>query len=62
MNAERRTAWGVPAAEFTDLGLLFAAAQELLQKASDDTERTHVIIVQVQEAFKILCAKMRFCG
>jgi hypothetical protein len=60
MTTERRTAWGIPAADFTDLGLLFAAAQELLQKASDDAERTHVITVQVQEAFKLLCAKMRF--
>jgi hypothetical protein len=60
MTTERRTAWGIPAADFTDLGLLYAAAQELLQKASDDAERTHVITVQVQEAFKALCAKMRF--
>jgi hypothetical protein len=60
MTTERRTVWGVPAAEFTELGLLFAAAQELLQKAGDDAERTHVVTVQVQEAFKALTAKMRF--
>jgi hypothetical protein len=60
LTTERRTAWGVPAAEFTELGLLFATAQELLQKASDDAERTHVVTVQVQEAFKALGAKMRF--
>jgi hypothetical protein len=60
MTLERRTAWGVPAAEFTGLGLLYAAAQEWLQKAGDTDERTHVITVQVQEAFKALTAKMRF--
>jgi hypothetical protein len=60
MTLERRTAWGVPAAEFTELGLFYATAQELLQKADNDAERTHVITVQVQEAFKALRAKMRF--
>ncbi|MDR1106656.1 MAG: hypothetical protein LBL44_09890, partial [Treponema sp.] len=59
MTAERRAAWGIPAAEFTDLGLLFAPAQELLQKASDEAERTRVITVQVQESFEALKTAMR---
>jgi hypothetical protein len=58
--ADRRTAWGIPAAEFTELGTLFGAAQTLLQKAKDDDERTHVITVECQAAFKDLAAKMRF--
>jgi hypothetical protein len=60
MTAERRTAWGVPAAEFTELGTLFGAAQTLLQKATDEDERTRVITVECQAAFKALEAKMRF--
>jgi hypothetical protein len=60
MTSERRTAWGVPAPEFAELGTLFAAAQELLQKSMDEAERTRVVTVQVQEAFKDLTAKMRF--
>jgi hypothetical protein len=42
------TAWGVPQAE------------ALLQKAEDEAERTHVITVECQGAFKALGAKMRF--
>jgi hypothetical protein len=60
MTTERRAAWGVPAADFTELGTLFGTAQALLQKSQDEAERTHVITVQVQEAFKALTAKMRF--
>jgi hypothetical protein len=60
MTTERRTAWGIPVAEFTELGTLFGAAQALLQKSQDEAERTHVITVQVEEAFKALKAKMRF--
>ncbi|MDR1325553.1 MAG: hypothetical protein LBK00_05905 [Treponema sp.] len=56
----RRTAWGVPEAEFTELGTLCSTAQALLQKAQNDAERTHVITVECQEAFKALTAKMRF--
>jgi hypothetical protein len=56
----RRTAWGIPEAEFTALGTLCSAAQALLQKAQNDAERTHVITVECQEAFKALTAKMRF--
>jgi hypothetical protein len=56
----RRTAWGSPETEFTELGSLCSAAQALLQKVQDDAERTHVITVDCQEAFKSLIAKMRF--
>jgi hypothetical protein len=55
-----QTAWSIPPAEFTALGTLFNAAQTLLQKAEDEAERTHVITVECQEAFKSLTAKMRF--
>jgi hypothetical protein len=60
MTAERRTAWAVPVAEFTEMGTLYGVAQEWLQKAQDEAERTHVITVQVDAAFKALKAKMRF--
>jgi hypothetical protein len=60
MTSERRTAWGVPAAEFMELGDLYGTAQELLQQAMDEDERTHVITVECQAAFKALTAKMRF--
>jgi hypothetical protein len=56
----RRTAWGIPEAEFTELGTLYSTVQTLLQKARDDAERTHVITVECREAFKALAAKMRF--
>jgi hypothetical protein len=60
MTAGLRTAWGVPDAEFTELGTLFSAAEALLQKAQDDVERTHVVTVACQAAFKALTSKMRF--
>jgi hypothetical protein len=60
LTTERRTAWGVPVAEFTELGTLYGAAQALLRKAMDEAERTHVITVECQGAFKALTAKMRF--
>jgi hypothetical protein len=47
-------------AEFTELGSLFGTAQALLRKARDEAERTHVITVECQAAFKALTAKMRF--
>ena len=55
-----RTALGIPAAEFTELGNLFNEAETLLTKAQDEAERTHVITVECQAAFKALTAKMRF--
>jgi hypothetical protein len=51
----------VPTAEFTALGNLFGAAKTLFQRAQDESERTHVITVECQGAFKVLSAKMRFC-
>jgi hypothetical protein len=60
LTGDRRVAWGVPEGEFTELGTLFAAAEALLQKAMDEAERTHVVTVECQEAFKNLTAKMRF--
>ena len=55
-----RIALGIPAAEFIELGNLFNKAETLLIKAQDEAERTHVITVECQTAFKDLSAKMRF--
>ena len=55
-----RIAWGIPATDFTELETLFIAAETLLIKAQDEAERTHVITVECQAAFKALSAKMRF--
>jgi hypothetical protein len=55
-----RAAWGIPESEFTELGTLFTTAETLLLKAQDESERTHVITVECQAAFKALIAKMRF--
>ena len=60
MTPERRTAWGVPAGQFTELGGLFEDAQELLQKAMDEGERTRVITAKCRAAFRVLKEKMRF--
>jgi hypothetical protein len=60
MTSDRRTAWGVPAAQFSELGTLFGAAQELLQKAKNTAERTSVITGLLRTAFDALEAKMRF--
>jgi hypothetical protein len=60
MNAERRTAWGVPDAEYNALGSVSSDAESLLQQAMDEAERTHVITVKCQEAFKAAREKMRF--
>jgi hypothetical protein len=60
MTTERRTAWGVPATEFTELGTLYGAAQALLRQAMDEDTRTHVVTVECQAAFKALKEKMRF--
>jgi hypothetical protein len=46
LTAARRTAWGIPDAEFTELEGLCSTAQALLQKAQNDAERTHVITVE----------------
>jgi hypothetical protein len=55
-----RITLGIPATEFTELGNLFNEAETLLTKAQDEAERTHVITVECQAAFKALSAKMRF--
>jgi hypothetical protein len=60
MTPERRAAWGVPEADFTELTTLFGTAEDLLRKAQDEAERTRVITVEYQAAFKNLAAKMRF--
>jgi hypothetical protein len=60
MDSAKRTAWGIPAAEFTALGDLYGDAQEALQKAMDEAERTHVITVVCKKAFEALIKKMRF--
>jgi hypothetical protein len=60
LTLERQTAWGILAADYAALGTLFGAAQALLQKAEDDAERTHVVTVELQEAFGALEAKMRY--
>lgn len=60
LSEARRTAWGIPEAEFTELGTLSSTAQAFLQKAQDEAERTHVITVECHAAFNGLTAKMRF--
>jgi hypothetical protein len=60
LTSVRRTACGIPGAECTELETLCSAARALLQKAQNDAERTRVITVECQEAFKVLEAKMRF--
>ena len=60
MTEARRTAWAVPAAEYTDLRTLCMAAEVLFQKAKDITERTAGLTAECQESFKALEAKMRF--
>jgi hypothetical protein len=55
-----RTLLGIPDKEFTELGTLFTAAETLLIKTQDQAERTHVITVECQAAFKALTVKMRF--
>jgi hypothetical protein len=60
LTSARRTAWGVPQDQYNELADLFDTAQELLYKAMDEAERTHVITVECQAAFKALTAKMRF--
>ncbi|MFP3091275.1 hypothetical protein LQZ21_13215 [Treponema sp. TIM-1] len=60
LTAELRTAWGIPPDQFTELGTLYGNAEALLQKATDEAGRTHVITVECQGAFAALSAKMRF--
>jgi hypothetical protein len=60
LTLARRTAWGIPQEQYNELAALLDAAQALLIKASDEAERTHVITVECQAAFKALEAKLRF--
>ena len=60
LTADRRTEWGIPAAQFTELGTLFGEAQAALQKYQDDTQRTPVVKTQCIDAFEAQSAKMRF--
>jgi hypothetical protein len=60
MTAARRTAWGVPQEKYNELLGLFDTAQALLRQAMDKAERTHVITVACQAAFKALKEAMRF--
>jgi hypothetical protein len=60
LTAARRTAWGIPQERYNELASLSGTAQDLLYKVMDKAERTHVITVQCQAAFKALTAAMRF--
>jgi hypothetical protein len=58
-SADVRTVWGIPQAQFLELGAVFSTAQALLQKA-ESNERTPVITEQCREAFEAMEAKQRF--
>jgi hypothetical protein len=60
MTPERRVLWGIPDPEYDELGTRYSTARTLLRKAQDESERTHVITVECQGAFKALNEKMRF--
>jgi hypothetical protein len=60
MTSARRTAWGVPQDQYNEQAALYDTAAELLRKVMDKAERTHVITVECQAAFKALTDKMRF--
>jgi hypothetical protein len=52
--------WGIPPAQITEFVTLFDAAQDILLKASSESERTRVVTAQCNAAFKALTAKMRY--
>jgi hypothetical protein len=58
-SADVRTAWGIPAAAYTELGNRFGAAQAALQKAKDDSQRTPVVNAQCNAAFDAMEAYAR---
>jgi hypothetical protein len=60
MTAARRTAWGVAADQFTELGTIYADAQDVLQRAKDDTKRTPAVTTECQVTFKAMVGKMRY--
>jgi len=53
-------AWGVPEADMDDLALLIANAEDTLIRVKNTAARTHVTVVECNEAFKALVAKMRY--
>jgi hypothetical protein len=57
--SSKGTAWGVPAADITELQTMTRTAQDLLDLAMS-AERTAAITAQCNEAFDYLKAKMRF--
>jgi hypothetical protein len=52
--------WGIPPAQVTEFVILFDAAQDILLKASSESERTKVVTAQCNAAFKALTARMRY--
>jgi hypothetical protein len=60
LTAERRAAWGIPADRFGELENLHTAAQALLRKSADRAERTAVVTVRVEAAFRAMKGLMRF--
>jgi hypothetical protein len=59
LDTAKATAWGVPAAERTELVPLVSTAEQKLAAAKSN-ERTPVITTECREAFDALVAKMRF--
>jgi hypothetical protein len=60
MDTATRTAWGIPADRFLELGTRYASAQELLEKAMSREDRTPVVTEQCREAFDALEETQRF--
>jgi len=52
--------WGMPEADVDDLALLAANAEDALIRVKNTADRTHVTVVNCNEAFKALVAKMRY--
>jgi hypothetical protein len=55
----RRTAWGIPQEQLTELVNRFNTAEALLRKDLDADERTRVVAARCRAAFKSLTAYMR---
>jgi hypothetical protein len=53
------TAWGIPEAVGTELGVLAGAADSVLAAAKNESTRTPVVTAHCREAFKRLEDKMR---
>ncbi|MDR1930055.1 MAG: hypothetical protein LBQ44_05420, partial [Treponema sp.] len=58
MDAETRTAWGIPTDKFTALGVAYSEAKVLLDKATS-SERTATITAECQAAFKAMTETMK---